>query len=411
MKNDAPGRPFRRSTLLRWGLALALFGSGVLRAGAQEKSAVKMLSDAQTRFGLQLFAALHNKAADQNVVISPLSIALALTMAYNGAGGSTRTAMAQTLALDGLDEDAINQGSADLATALQKTPKTSRVLIANSLWSQKGITLQPAFIRTAEQYFQAQVEALNFAEPRSAERINRWVAEKTENKIDQIVSPGALRDALVVLMNAVYFKADWQEAFEKSATRERPFKLGSGWQKNHPLMAKQGRFDYYETDEFQAVRLPYKDDFLGMYVFLPKADPAAFYRQLTAENWQQWLGPRTFARRPGELVLPRFQVRYEAQLKQTLSALGMGIAFTGRADFTRMVREPALISEVIHKTFVDVNEEGTEAAAATGVIVARTSAVATPPFRMVVDRPFFFAIQDNRTGTLLFAGAIADPMG
>lgn len=371
---------------------------------------MKMLSDAQTRFGFRLLAALYSQAADQNVVISPLSIVLALTMAYNGAGGSTRTAMAQTLTFGNLEDEAINQGSAELVQALQAAP-TSKVLIANSLWSQKGIALQPAFVRQAEQYFQARVEELNLAEPRSAERINRWVAEKTEHKIEQIVSPAALQDALVVLMNAVYFKADWQEAFDKSATRKRPFKLGDGRQKSHPLMSKQGRFDYYETDEFQAVRLPYKDDFLGMYVFLPKADPAVFYRQLSAENWQQWLGPRTFARRPGELVLPRFQVRYEAQLKQTLSALGLGIAFSGRADFTRMVREPALISEVIHKTFVDVNEEGTEAAAATGAIVARTSAVTTPPFRMVVDRPFFFAIQDNRTGTLLFVGAIADPMG
>ncbi len=372
---------------------------------------MKMLSDAQTRFGFRLFLALHSRAANQNVVISPLSVALALTMTYNGAGGSTRSAMAQTLALGGLDEAAIHQGAAELVQALQAAPKSSKVLIANSLWSQKGIALQTAFVRQAEQYFQAQVEEVNFAEPRSAERINRWVAQKTENTIDRIVSPEVLRDALVVLMNAVYFKADWQEAFDKSATRERPFTLGDGSRKDHPLMAKQGRFDYYETDAFQAVRLPYKDDFLGMYVFLPKADPAIFYRQLTFENWRQWLGPRTFARRPGELILPRFQVRYQTQLKQALGALGMGIAFGGRADFTRLVREPAFISEVVHKTFVDVNEEGTEAAAATGVIVARTTAIAPPPFRMVVDRPFFFAIEDNRSAALLFAGTIADPAG
>jgi serine protease inhibitor len=216
---------------------------------------------------------------------------------------------------------------------------------------------------------------------------------------------------VLYLINAIYFKGNWQKEFSKSATQEQPFTLLNGTRKQHPLMSQSGKYRYYENPEFQAISLPYGSGRLSMFVFLPKPNvkQADFYRNFTSENWQQWM--KQFSSRSGQIVLPRFKLEYDITLNQALQALGMGVAFQDQANFANMTPKEVKIDEVKHKTFVEVNEEGTEAAAVTSVGIRATSAPPPEeaPFKMVVDRPFFCAIRDNQTGTILFMGSIVDP--
>jgi serine protease inhibitor len=215
------------------------------------------------------------------------------------------------------------------------------------------------------------------------------------------------------LINAIYFKGNWAKQFDRRRTRDLPFTLPDGSQKQRPLMAQSGRFDYYAGQQFQAVSLPYGAGRASMYIFLPeqRSSLRAFRRELSHKSWDAWM--RHFRQTEGMLALPRFKIQYEATLNDALKALGMAIAFDGRrADFGGMFADGkpnASIDEVKHKTFVEVNEEGTEAAAVTSIGMMRTSMMPQRSFNMVVDRPFFCAIRDNQTGALLFMGSIVDP--
>jgi serpin B len=222
-----------------------------------------------------------------------------------------------------------------------------------------------------------------------------------------MVQPPLGANRLIVL-DAIYFKGDWTEQFDKKLTRDLPFTLGSGQIVQHPRMSRTGDFEYYEDDAFQAVRLPYAGRAVSMYVFLPKKSLDEFLQNLTIGNWEQWI--THLHSRKGTVELPRFKLENEYKLNDVLAALGMSVAFTRRANFHGMSDEPLYIDWVKQKTYVDVNEEGTEAAAVTGIGM-RAMAVRReePPFRFVVDRPFFLAIRENETGAMLFLGAIVDP--
>ena len=215
------------------------------------------------------------------------------------------------------------------------------------------------------------------------------------------------------LINAIYFKGRWAKPFDPRRSREMPFTLSGGRQKQHPMMAQTGKFDYYAIQGFQAISLPYGAGRASMYIFLPeqRSSLRAFRRELSHKSWDVWL--RHFRPAEGTIVLPRFKLAYEATLNDALKALGMGIAFDQRrADFSGMIADgkpSANIDEVKHKTFVEVNEEGTEAAAVTSIGMIRTTMAPQRNFSMIVDRPFFCAIRDNQTGALLFMGAIIDP--
>ncbi|MCY7279144.1 MAG: serpin family protein, partial [Phormidesmis sp. CAN_BIN44] len=218
-------------------------------------------------------------------------------------------------------------------------------------------------------------------------------------------------DQVMFLINAIYFKGKWMNEFDKSQTTDQPFTLAGGRQKQHAMMSQRGDYRYTENQQFQAVSLPYGKGRTSLYVFLPKPNSnlADFQKTLTAENWQTWM--KTFGKREGSIQLPRFKMEYETQLRKSLSALGMGIAFDpSKADFSNLSATSTRIDEVKHKTFVEVNEEGTEAAAVTSTGIRATSAqMDVAPFSMTVDRPFFCAIRDNKTGEILFMGAIVDP--
>lgn len=368
------------------------------------------VASAGTAFACKLFAQLAEHSHGKNLFISPASVALALAMVYNAARGETRRAMAGALALGDADADDINQANADLAHQLGQIDPHVELAIANALWVSDAFQLSGEFVSAAEGAYQAAIRPLDFAHGPAAAVVNGWVAEHTRGKISKIVEQ-LDRDTLLLLVNAIYFKGSWTEPFSRQLTHEAPFNCGDGRQIQHPLMAQRGRFRYYEDRAFQAVSLPYGGGRVCMYVFLPRPESSlgAFSRSLTAKSWDAWMG--RFAQAEGRLALPRFRAEYAAKLNDALKALGMGIAFEPRADFGAMARDGTRlkIDEVRHKTFVEVNEEGTEAAAATSVGMLRASFMPQKSFSMVVDRPFFCAIRDERTGVILFMGSIVDP--
>jgi serpin B len=380
------------------------------QAAMQKPSAVDpKLVTANTKFGFKLFSEVLKQDGKQNVFVSPSSVAIALAMAYNGASGETQRQMAKTLELQGMSLNELNRANANLKALLENPDSGVQLAIANSLWARQGTPFKPAFSQRNRDFYGAQITELDFAAPESKATINNWVKENTRGKISQIVD-GLKPDDVMFLINAIYFKGTWTKAFDKSETTNKPFYLSNGRPKSHPMMAQTGSYKYYETNQFQAVSLPYGKERVSMYLFLPKKTTslASFTKTLTAENWQQWMG--RFRRQSGSVQVPRFKLEYDVELKKALSALGMPIAFdANKATFDELSTASTKIDQVKHKTFVEVNEEGTEAAAATSIGMVTTAAPTSQPFQMNVDRPFFCAIRDHKTGTVLFMGTIVDP--
>jgi serpin B len=240
--------------------------------------------------------------------------------------------------------------------------------------------------------------------------MNEWVEDKTQGKINKMIEQVTPND-IMFLINAIYFKGNWTVKFQESQTQNQPFYLINGQERQHPLMSQSNRFSYLETEQFQGINLPYgEDQRFSLYVFLPKPELSIddFLQTLNTENWNQWM--QQFSVKKGKIELPRFQLEYDVELKPILQKLGMTSSFDpSQANFSNLSRSGGLfVSFVKHKTFLDVNEEGTEAAASTAIGVTRTSIDPTP-FEMIVNRPFFCAIQDNQTGTLLFMGVVYNP--
>ncbi|MBC1239231.1 serpin family protein [Nostoc sp. 2RC] len=379
-----------------------------------EKKTVKTdtkIIQSNNKFGFQLFSEVNkNDGGEKNVFISPSSVAIALAMTYNGASGSTQQAMAKTLGLQGMSLSEINSGyAALLKQILDNADAKVQLKIANSLWANQEVKFQPDFLQRTEDFYQAKVSNLNFKNPTAINNINDWVKDNTAGKINKIVEKIEPNQVLF-LINAIYFKGNWTNEFDKNQTAEYPFYITSGKQKKHQMMSQEGDYKYYENQQFQAVSLPYgKDGKVSFYIFLPKENSnlKAFSQSLNVENWEKWM--TQFNKQKGFIRLPRFKTEYDISLNNSLKALGMEEAFSNKANFSGMGQNFA-ISQVKHKTFLEVNEEGTEAAATTSVGIVATSLRPEPePFRMIVDRPFFCAIRDNQTGSILFMGSIVEP--
>lgn len=369
------------------------------------------LVSANTSFGFKLFAEVAKQDAGKNVFISPASVGLALAMTYNGAVGETKLGMERALEIKGMNHTELNNAYAQLRQALESADPKVELNIANSLWAKKGVTFNPDFLERDKQFYGAEVTALDFGDPSAAATINSWVSDKTKGKINHIVDQIDAQ-SILFLINAIYFKGKWSIEFDKAKTKDETFTTGAGPQKRVPMMHQSGKYNYYEGKDFQAVSLPYGDGRASMYIFLPSSGSSldAFQRNLTAANWETWM--KQFTQTEGSIAAPRFKIEYEVGLNDALKALGMGIAFDAdRADFSGIVRGSGrvYISSVKHKTFAEVNEEGTEAAAVTSVEMRATAVRIQKTFQMIVDRPFFCAIRDNKTGTVLFVGSITDP--
>ena len=369
------------------------------------------LIDANNQFGFSLLHQLRKADREKNLFLSPASITLALAMTYNGAAGETEQAMAKVMSLQNMSKEELNQAASDLRQALQSADAKVELTIANSLWARQGIAFKQQFLETNRRYFGAQVSVLDFADPDAPQTINRWVDTSTKGKIKKIVDDISPR-TVMFLINAIYFHGKWQKPFDKSLTQEKPFHLANGEQKRGPMMAQTGKFPYLKGENFQMVSLPYGEGRMSMVIVLPDEGTSLneWLESLNAERWKVWTSRLVPAE--GDLQLPRFKMDYEKTLNDALKEMGMALAFEpDRADFTGMRDERDLFLEKVHhKAIVEVDEEGTEAAAVTSVQVGITSVQQPrPPFQMVVDRPFFFAIRDTRTGMVLFMGAVYEP--
>ncbi len=397
-------------------LALAVPGCGGANDGPDPAPAAKTrLEDvdarvltATTRFGLKMLGEVGGADAGKNLMVSPPSISLALAMAANGAKGETFTAMARTLELQGMTLEEINTANAALMSALQSVDPKVKLSIANSLWSRKGVPFLPDFVQRCRDSYGAEVSELDFADPGAPGIINAWVNKNTNGTIPEIVN-SINPDLILFLINAIYFKGAWTDKFDAARTQPAPFTVADGTQKSVPMMHQSGDYRHTKGEGFEAVSLPYgSDGKVSMYLFLPDAgtDLNAFRARVTPENWETWMA--AFHTGEGDIALPKFRFAYDVTLNAALKALGMGLAFNAeQADFSGMTTLQAYISAVKHKSFIEVNEEGTEAAAVTSVEVGATAVPIR--FQMTFNRPFLFAIRHNPTGTVLFAGTVVDP--
>jgi serine protease inhibitor len=363
-------------------------------------------------FGLRLLRTLTD-GSGVNTIVSPLSVSLALAMAYNGASGTTKAAMTKTLGIAAISDEEFNGHHRSLLDRIQKADPAVRTEIANGLWLQSGFHIDADFLKFSHDFFDAAPESVNFAEnpQQAASRINGWVKERTQGKIPKIINEPSRR-TMLILTNAVYFKGRWTVPFDQKETKPRSFHLPGGRSITVPMMAQRGEYHYLETDSFQAIRLPYGNDRFAMYIFLPRKTTGLpdFIRLLDEHHWEQWRSGLVI--RKGQIVLPRFELTYGRKLNDALTAMGMGVAFGPEADFSRIHPPPGLlrINDVEHKTYVKVDEEGTEAAAATSVGIGARFVMSTPPFEMIADHPFFCGIIEKQSGAMLFAGVVTNPV-
>ena len=393
-----------------FGILLCFAGLTALAASPADQ---EKLATANTAFAFDLLKQIVKEQPDTNVFISPFSVSTALQMVANGAAGGTKVEMQRVLKTTGLPAETLNTACKDLNRSLNS--QTNVILnLANAIWYKKEIQLKPEFVSVNQQFFQAELGGVDFTKPESAQTINNWADNSTHGKIKQVVRWPFDPLTRVILANAIYFKGKWDRPFDKQATKDHAFNvLPGGTPKPVPMMWQRGHFSYQQDDGFQVVRLPYAGGHLQMYLFLPdtNSSPAKLLADLNADMWRDKILPQ-FQDKEGTLALPRFKLDYGVTLNDPLKALEMRQAFVVDADFSAMADEPLFVSEVKQKSYVEVNEEGTEAAAVTTVTM-RATGVLRPekPFEMIVDRPFLFVIGDDSTKSILFMGVVFDPAG
>jgi serpin B len=341
-------------------------------------------------------------------------------MTYAGARGKTERQMAEALhftlpqgwlhpAFNGLDLELARRGEGNAS----RNDEGFRLNVVNAIWGQKGYSFLPEFLDTLAENYGAGLRILDFASAPEKSRvtINDWVDEQTEGRIEDLIPPDAINsDTRLVLTNAIYFNAAWDKPFGESSTRDGPFYLLDGGEVSAPMMRQTEYHGYAESDGYQAVELLYDGEELSMVILLPDASEfETFERSLDAARVSQIVG--ALGRRPVDLTMPKFEFDSDFSLGESLSAMGMPDAFSSAADFSGMTGERDLsISDVIHQAFVAVDEAGTEAAAATAVVMVEIAAVIDDPVPVVVDRPFIFLIRDIETGTILFVGRVVNPV-
>jgi serine protease inhibitor len=375
---------------------------------AQGYDDVKALVAGNTAFALDLYWEL--RGDEGNLFFSPYSISAVLGMTYAGSRGNTGVQMAQALRF-ALDQDHLHPAFASVEARLRAVQDRGdvRLRVANSLWPKEGYPLLDEFLALTERFYGVVITPLDYDEPEVARRsINAWVEERTEGKIEDLIPPGTLL-ALLVLVNAITFKGNWACQFDKALTRDAPFWLTAKDQVRVPLMQQLGTFGYAQVDDLRILELPYAGDDVSMVVFLPAEIDglAALEDSLNVESLNRWMG--RLRESEVQVYLPRFEMRCGFRLGERLKAMGMTDAFDDSADFSGIDGTLSLyISAVFHQAYVDVNEEGTEAAAATAVLMApKGIPLPSPTFR--ADHPFVFLIRERTTGSILFLGRVVNP--
>jgi len=366
-----------------------------------------VLDASGTTFGLDLFRTLSEEtSAGTNVVVSPFSISTALTMTMAGARDSTLRALKRTLGIQGHSLRTTYGAHRRLIEALPRLDDAATLRSANSIWRQEGFPVRAAFTDTLRSVFDAETETIDFAAPDAADRINGWVADQTEGMIQKLVGPQDLdRSTVLALLNALYFEAPWRQAFDEDKTTEAAFTRPNGSTVQVPLMHRTDSLRYFSTDRANGVDLPYGNGAFRMTLVVPEDETSAhaLATDLDARMWARWLDG--LQNREVQVRLPRFDVTgSRINLNEVLTEMGLGIIFSRGADFSGLSPRDPYVEKVLHRAAVVVDEEGTEAAAATGAIFGIR---ARPVVR--ADRPFLFTIREAQTGTLLFLGRIADP--
>ncbi|UCG59366.1 MAG: serpin family protein [Phycisphaerales bacterium] len=407
-------------------------GLGRERADSEQERQTTLVVEGNNRFALKLYAKL--READGNLFFSPYSISTALAMAHAGARGRTEAQMAKVLHFptageaSGSDSDhpagkqppwTREQFAATFGAIIESLNDRGaegeyQLNVANALWGQKGYGFLQEFLELVEANYDGRLSEVDFvrAAEQTRNKINAWVEKKTNNKIKDLIPRGVL-DAMtrLVLTNAIYFKGNWENQFEEAMTRPAPFTLLSGDKVDVPMMNQTEEFRYMEVEAVQGLELPYADNELSMIILLPRelGGLRDLEKDLTQENLSQWLG--TLGKRRVIVSVPKFKMTSQFGLASVLRSMGMTDAFApGLADFSGMnAKRDLFISAVIHKAYVEVNEEGTEAAAATAVIMNRLSVRPTQPAVFCADHPFLFLIRDNHTGSILFIGRVMNP--
>jgi len=359
---------------------------------------------ASNDFAFDLFRTGNRAQHNSNVFISPLSASMALGMTANGAAGTTYDEMRAALRLGSATREEVNAGYKSLIELLTALDRTTTFQIANSIWYKQNYPFHASFLDESKTYFDARVEALDFASPSAVTTINSWVSEQTNDRIPQILEV-IRKDEVMFLINAIYFKGTWQKQFDKAKTQPAQFRAADGTTESVSMMWRAEGVDHVATSEYSAVDLPYGNTAFTMTVVMPNnTDIDTFAESLDQSKWNALVsGLKTSSL---EVYLPKFRIEWERLLNDDLGELGMRLPFSpGDADFTRM--SPAgldlFITRVLQKTFVEVDEAGTEAAAATLVGIGETSL--PPSFR--ADRPFLIVIRERFSGAILFIGKIA----
>jgi serpin B len=384
-------------------------------AAQPAKEEAKAAAAANNLFAAEVYAKLRTEAKG-NLFFSPYSISTALAMVHAGAAGKTQAEIASVLHLKG-NLPQVNAGYDALTGYLNAGGKAGgyQLAVANALWGQKNVGFLASYTDTLQKSYSANLFDVDFSADSEAarQRINKWVEGQTKEKIKDLMPSGSINNMTrLVLTNAIYFKGAWQDEFNKKSTRDMPFTLGDGKETTTPMMYQSKRFRYLAEEGFQAIALPYKDSQLSMVILLPKAKDglAALENKLTGEGLAEVLKKISAAGMTKvNTSIPRFKTASTFGLNKTLADLGMPTVFTEAADLSGINgRRDLSIQAAVHKAFVDVNEEGTEAAAATGISIGVTSVQADPTvFR--ADHPFLFMIHDNATGAVLFMGRLMDP--
>ncbi|NLK48092.1 MAG: serpin family protein [Bacteroidales bacterium] len=356
-------------------------------------------------FAWDLFRQVLDNTKEANTFISPLSVSIALGMTWNGADGKTRSEMESTLKMSGISEKEINEYYQIMQNSLVKIDPSTKLNIANSIWYKDGFPIYQSFLDVNKEYFNAEVSALDFSDPKSLDKINDWCSKKTngliKNPLDRIPA-----DAIMYLINAIYFKGIWSSEFNSKDTSEKDFVTSGGKTNKVDMMRQEQTFNYYEDDQAQYLDMPYGNKAFSMTVILPKQENTieSYLKDFDADEWNaitESLSPREV-----QVYFPKFKVQSKLELKDVLAIMGMPSAFDGEANFSRMSENDLLISRIIHSTYCDVNEKGTEAAAVTIIEMKEMALPENPVF--YANRPFIFVIREKSTGVILFMGKMGE---
>lgn len=376
------------------------------------------LVSANTKFAFELFKALITEDLNSNVFISPLSISTALAMIYNGAEGSTKDAMAKTLDFGNMTKADLNQAYSGLLDSLKNVDQLVKLLIGNSVWMKKEFEpfVKPGFLQELGTSYDSELFTRDFQNPQTVSEINSWVNDRTQGKIKEIMQD-LTPDLVMLLINAIYFEGTWKIEFAKTKTQPQAFFLPDGNTVKVDMMTSTGNFSYFSGENCEIARLPYGRDKVAMYIFLPKENVSlgSFVESLNQTVHDEYIS-KLRLQQDLTVEMPKFEVEYGVKrLNDALNELGMGIAFDPfQANFSGVASTPlgnVYISYVDHKAVVEVNEEGTEAAAVTSVGVSFATSIHPAPRAFVVNRPFYYEIRDDRSGSILFMGEIINPAG